>query len=84
LHDSPQVLVGVLEILIAKADVITMVKPRDYAPLLNGVMWCQVTLAFFFIVLRMYTRHYIVRNLGWDDVVMVVNLVCINPTYRLL
>ncbi|KAF2633276.1 hypothetical protein BU25DRAFT_464217 [Macroventuria anomochaeta] len=51
-----------------------MGKPKDYAPILNGVMWPQVILACIFIALRIYTRHRIVQNLGWDDVVMVVNL----------
>jgi hypothetical protein len=28
-----------------------------------------------FIVLRIYTRYYLIRSLGWDDLMMVVNLV---------
>ncbi|OAK94201.1 hypothetical protein IQ06DRAFT_330277 [Phaeosphaeriaceae sp. SRC1lsM3a] len=52
-----------------------MGRPTDYADILNGVMWFQVALATILIALRLYTRHYIVRNIGWDDVLMIVNLV---------
>lgn len=56
-----------------------MQKPTDFGPILNGVMWSQVVLATIFCVLRMYTRYYIIRNVGWDDVLMVVNLVRVFP-----
>jgi hypothetical protein len=52
-----------------------MGKPADYAPILNSVMWLQVFIATLFIGLRLYTRYFIIRCLGWDDLVMVVNLV---------
>lgn len=52
-----------------------MGKPADFAHILNGVMWAQVVLGTFLVALRMYTRQYIVRNVGWDDVLMLVNLV---------
>jgi hypothetical protein len=52
-----------------------MGKPADFASTLNGVMWVQVAIASIFISLRMYTRYYIVRKVGWDDVLMIVNLV---------
>ncbi|KAF2119517.1 hypothetical protein BDV96DRAFT_642538 [Lophiotrema nucula] len=48
---------------------------QDYAPILNGVMWTQVALAATFIALRMYTRYFIIHNIGWDDIIMLVNLV---------
>ncbi|KNG49035.1 hypothetical protein TW65_04017 [Stemphylium lycopersici] len=51
-----------------------MGKPADFANILNGVMWFQVFLASVFIALRLYTRQVIVRNFGWDDVLMIVNL----------
>ncbi|XP_014555731.1 hypothetical protein COCVIDRAFT_38603 [Bipolaris victoriae FI3] len=51
-----------------------MGKPADFADILNGVMWFQVFLATVFIALRLYTRQWIVRNFGWDDVLMLVNL----------
>lgn len=52
-----------------------MGKPDDFADILNGVMWFQVALGCIFVGLRMYTRHYIIRNIGWDDILMIVNLV---------
>lgn len=52
-----------------------MGKPSDYGPILNGVMWLQVMISSVFIVLRIYTRYYIIRSLGWDDYMMVINLV---------
>ncbi|KAH6639248.1 hypothetical protein C7974DRAFT_127860 [Boeremia exigua] len=52
-----------------------MAKPEDYGPILNGVMWFQVIISSIFIVLRLYTRYFIIRSLGWDDLVMTVNLV---------
>jgi nicotinamide riboside transporter PnuC len=52
-----------------------MGKPSDFGPVLNGVMWFQVIISSVFIVLRIYTRYYLIRSLGWDDLMMVVNLV---------
>jgi hypothetical protein len=52
-----------------------MGEPADFASILNGVMWFQVAIASVFIALRLYTRHYLIRNIGWDDVLTVVNLV---------
>jgi hypothetical protein len=52
-----------------------MGKPADFSSILNGVMWSQVVLGTFLVALRMYTRQYVVRNVGWDDVLMLVNLV---------
>lgn len=52
-----------------------MGKPSDLGPVLNGVMWMQVVLSSVFIVLRIYTRYYLIRSLGWDDFMMVINLV---------
>ncbi|OSS52702.1 hypothetical protein B5807_02425 [Epicoccum nigrum] len=52
-----------------------MGKPSDLGPVLNGVMWMQVVLSSVFIVLRIYTRYYLIRSLGWDDFMMVINLI---------
>ena len=52
---------------------------QDYPPILNGVMWAQVVLAIIFIGLRMYTRYFIIRKVGWDDIVMILNLVRVLP-----
>ncbi|KAF2124476.1 hypothetical protein P153DRAFT_132756 [Dothidotthia symphoricarpi CBS 119687] len=51
-----------------------MASPEDYASILNGVIWLQLAVASVFIAFRMYTRHYIMRSLGLDDVLMLVNL----------
>ncbi|KAF2247694.1 hypothetical protein BU26DRAFT_487386 [Trematosphaeria pertusa] len=48
---------------------------QDFAGILNGVMWTQVVLALIFIALRMYTRYFIINSIGWDDIVMVINLI---------
>jgi hypothetical protein len=56
-----------------------MGKPSDYGPILNGVMWLQVIISSVFIALRIYTRYYIIRSLGWDDYMMVINLVSQDP-----
>ncbi|KAF2179193.1 hypothetical protein K469DRAFT_674553 [Zopfia rhizophila CBS 207.26] len=48
---------------------------RNYSGVLNGVMWTQVAIAVIFIGLRMYTRQVIIRSVGWDDIVMLVNLI---------
>lgn len=53
----------------------TMGRPSDFGPILNGVMWLQVIISSILIVLRIYTRYYIIRSLGWDDYMMVINLV---------
>lgn len=60
-----------------------MAKPADLGPILNGVMWFQVMISSVFIVLRIYTRYYLIRSLGWDDLMMVVNLVSAKPQRRL-
>lgn len=52
-----------------------MQKPDDYASILCGVTWFQFALVSVFVALRMYTRHYITRNLSLDDVLILVNLV---------
>ncbi|KAI8943346.1 hypothetical protein NX059_001363 [Plenodomus lindquistii] len=51
-----------------------MGKPEDLTSILNGVMWFQVAFACIFIGLRLYTRQHIIKNMGWDDVLMIVNL----------
>lgn len=48
---------------------------EDFAPILLGVMWTQVTIAIVFIGLRMYTRYFILRSVGLDDIIMLLNLV---------
>lgn len=59
--------------------VFIMGKPTDYGAILNVVMWFQVFISTVFIAFRIYTRYYIIRSLGWDDYMMVVNLVSWIP-----
>lgn len=49
---------------------------QDYASIINGVMWTQVILGVIFVALRLYTRYFLVHSIGWDDLLMIVNLVC--------
>ncbi|KAF2202044.1 hypothetical protein GQ43DRAFT_414482 [Delitschia confertaspora ATCC 74209] len=49
--------------------------PANYAPILNGVMWTQVVIAIVFIAARIYTRRIVINSVGWDDMLMLVNLV---------
>lgn len=48
---------------------------EDYGAILNGVMWTQVVLAIIFIGMRLYTRYFLISSLGWDDMLMIVNMV---------
>lgn len=48
----------------------------DYAGIINGVMWTQVVLGVIFVALRLYTRVFLIQSIGWDDLLMIVNLVC--------
>jgi hypothetical protein len=48
---------------------------QDLSSVMNGVMWMQVVLAMLFVGARLYTRHFIIRKIGWDDIFMLVNLV---------
>lgn len=54
----------------------------DYAGIINGVMWTQVVLGVIFVALRLYTRVFLIQSIGWDDLLMIVNLVCcISPNF---
>ena len=52
---------------------------QDLSSVMNGVMWMQVVMAMVFIGARMYTQHFIIHNIGWDDTFMLVNLVRVFP-----
>lgn len=47
--------------------------PRNYALVVNGYLW--TSLAFMFVVMRLYTRAIIVKRLGWDDWLMTAAMV---------
>ena len=34
-------------------------------------MWMMVAVCFVFVVARLYTRTIILRNIGWDDYLLV-------------
>ena len=48
---------------------------EDFSGVINGVMWSQVVLAVIFIGMRLYTRYFLLQSFGWDDMLMIVNLV---------
>lgn len=50
-------------------------RPNDYSLFLNGTLWSQLSLAATFVVLRVYSRQKIIRNLGLDDLVVTLSLV---------
>lgn len=46
-----------------------------YGPMVNAVLWVETVVAAVFVGLRVYTRKFILNNLGWDDYLSVVALV---------
>jgi hypothetical protein len=48
---------------------------QDYASTILVVMWIQVAIAIAFIGMRMYTRYFLIRSVGLDDIIMLFNLV---------
>lgn len=53
-----------------------MMRPRDFAPMLNGIVWPQFALAVALVMSRVYTRQKIIRSLGLDDLFITLSLVC--------
>ena len=49
---------------------------------LLAVCWAFVTFATFTTMLRVFVRAKLTRNLGSDDWVMIVCLVCRNPLHK--
>ncbi|KAK0631074.1 hypothetical protein B0T17DRAFT_239334 [Bombardia bombarda] len=43
------------------------------APMALAVMWCLTAITLIFVVLRIYTRAIVVRQLGWDDHIYVIS-----------
>ena len=54
---------------------------QDFAPIINGVMWTQVVVGTIFVALRMYTRYFLIRSIGWDDLLMILNLVGYSSSF---
>jgi len=44
-------------------------------PLILGVMWAETIAAFVFVLARLYTRTFLVRNMGWDDHLINISMV---------
>lgn len=36
-------------------------------PTINGVLWAETVVAAFFVFAKIYTRRFILRTHGWDD-----------------
>lgn len=39
--------------------------------IINIISWIGVVISSLFVVLRLYSRAFIIRSLGWDDAIMV-------------
>lgn len=46
--------------------------------LIIGIMWLETMLALVFVVLRIYTRARLIRNIGWDDHLISISMVCLT------
>lgn len=51
----------------------------DRAPELLGVNYFFAILAFLTVLLRCYVRIFIVKKFSFDDLVMVIAMVCDGP-----
>lgn len=41
----------------------------------NIVLWSEMAVGLVFVMLRLYTRKFIIHSLGWDDYVIVLTWV---------
>ncbi|KAI5803489.1 hypothetical protein DFH27DRAFT_50513 [Peziza echinospora] len=51
--------------------------PRHLGPVLQGVTFSLLGLSTIFVAMRFYCRHFIVRNVGSDDWIMLVALISV-------
>lgn len=49
--------------------------PKSYTPLIRGVSGFLLGFAYLSVALRFYTRLFLIRNLGWDDITVLISLV---------
>ncbi len=49
---------------------------REKGPTLVGILWMETFLCLVVLGLRVYTRARILRNPGWDDLLLVITWVC--------
>lgn len=47
--------------------------------MLNAVLWVEIAVALIFVVARCYTRYFILRSMGWDDLFLVLTFVGVLP-----
>ncbi|KAJ5106125.1 hypothetical protein N7456_002800 [Penicillium angulare] len=45
---------------------------REKGPMLVGVLWVEVFICMVVLGLRLYTRTMIRRNIGWDDLLLLI------------
>lgn len=50
------------------------------APQLLGVNYFFAVLAFITVLLRCYVRIFIVKKFSFDDLMMIVAMVCVGPS----
>ncbi|KAL4874554.1 hypothetical protein BJY04DRAFT_225864 [Aspergillus karnatakaensis] len=48
---------------------------RQKGPMLVGILWMETFLCLVILLLRFYTRTRILRNAGWDDLLLVITWV---------
>lgn len=48
---------------------------REKGPTLVGVLWMETVICLIVLGLRVYTRVRILRNPGWDDLLLVITWV---------
>lgn len=51
---------------------------REKGPMLVGVLWVEVFICMVVLGLRLYTRTMIRRNIGWDDLLLLIAWVSVS------
>lgn len=51
-------------------------------PEIVGVLWALCTISWIIVLLRLYVRTFVRRNLGWDDYTIVAALVSTSAVNR--
>jgi hypothetical protein len=47
---------------------------------LNAVLWTETAIGALFVLMRIYTRKFILRSAGWDDAFLFITLVGASPS----
>ncbi|KAI9703026.1 MAG: hypothetical protein M1820_006017 [Bogoriella megaspora] len=53
---------------------------QNRGPTINTIGWTCIAISILFVVLRVYTRLFVTRNLGYDDGLIVIALVLLIAT----